>query len=92
MGVVEQRLQFAAQDAPVLAAQLGDRLELFKPGPSLSKRFVFMHDSRRLVVLAGPQERQHDVDKALALGDGSMFPIDVLSIRWLRMNSSRSEL
>lgn len=68
MNVKERRADFAAGTAAALAQQLGGELATFVAPGRLSTRFVFLADDDRLVVLCGDQERQRDVDRALAFG------------------------
>ncbi len=68
MNIAEKRVHFATKVAPSLSAKLGKKLQHFNPSSRLSSRFVFMENEDRLVVLAGAQEKQTDLDKALAFG------------------------
>ena len=63
-----ERERFRTDVAPRLAAGFGPWLRPFQTTIALSKRFVFLDDGDRLIVLAGDQERLDDIGLALAFG------------------------
>lgn len=78
--VVELRAHFAEHLAPGLAAKIDSRLALLDTDRRLSSRFVFMVNEDLLVVLAGAQEAQGDLDRALAFGLAWMGDRDLILV------------
>ncbi len=68
MTINDERGRFREGLAPRLGRQISPWLRPFRASSVLSRKFVFLDDGDALVVLAGGQENQNDVDRALAFG------------------------
>lgn len=68
VGVVEERLRFASDQAPGLAHRVASSARPFVTGSKLTATCNFFADRARLVIVVGGHEKSSDVDKALAYG------------------------